>query len=156
MKYTIVLLLSLFLIVGCTEQKKEETGSTEEKGHANWLTDFDAGLAKAKETNKKVLVDFTGSDWCVWCIKLDDEVFSKKKFTDFADKNLVLVELDFPRKKAQDPEVRKKNQALLEKYKVEGFPTVLILDGDGKILKRTGYKKGGPDAYITHLQDVVK
>lgn len=119
-----------------------------------WLTDFDKAKAEAKEKNRPILVDFTGSDWCGWCIKLNKEVFSKEAFKNYAKDNLVLLELDFPRKKKLSDELKKQNEKLSKKYKVKGFPTILLLDAEGKVLARTGYQKGGPDAYVTHLKSL--
>ena len=120
-----------------------------------WREDFDQALATAKEQNKYVLVDFSGSDWCGWCIKLDKEVFSQPAFKDYAEKNLVLALLDFPRRKEQAEALKKRNADLLEKYGVEGFPTVLVLSPDGDVVGRTGYMPGGPEAYIKHVQKFI-
>jgi protein disulfide-isomerase len=120
-----------------------------------WTTDMDAALKQSEKTGKPILVDFSGSDWCGWCIKLDDEVFSKKAFIDFAKENLILVLLDFPRSKAMSAEQKKKNNALAKKYGVSGFPTVLILDSKGKVLLKTGYRRGGPAKYIEYLKAKV-
>ena len=79
----------------------------------NWLTDLPSAQAKAKSENKIVLLDFTGSDWCGWCIKFKKEALDTAEFRDYAAKNLVLMELDFPNKKAQSEEVKKANQSLL-------------------------------------------
>jgi thioredoxin-related protein len=120
-----------------------------------WLEDLDQGLQKAAKENKYVLVDFSGSDWCGWCIKLDEEVFSKTEFKDYAEKNLVLVLLDFPRRRELPREVRERNEQLLKKYGVRGFPTVLILNPKGEVIGRTGYRPGGPQAYIQHLEELI-
>ncbi len=120
-----------------------------------WLTDFDKAKEVAKKKNLPILADFTGSDWCGWCIKLDKEVFAKKEFLKYAEKNLVLLLVDFPRKKAQAGAVKKRNQELAEKYNVRGFPTVLLLDSEGKVLARTGYQKGGAGAYVKHVKKLV-
>jgi protein disulfide-isomerase len=117
-----------------------------------WQTDLPKAQAQAKKEGKLVVMDFTGSDWCPWCIKLHDEVFSKSDFTDYAKKNLVLVIVDFPRNKTQPEELKKANQALQEKYKIEGFPTVVVLDGDGKQVGELGYQPGGPKAFIASLK----
>src|SRR5574339_200746 len=93
-----------------------------------WHTDLAKAQAKAKAENKLVMLDFTGSDWCGWCIKLNKEVFSTDEFVEFAKKNLVLVEVDFPRKKAQSAEQKKANQALQSKYQIQGYPTLIVLD----------------------------
>ena len=79
---------------------------------SEWLTDLPKAQAQAKEEKKMVLLDFTGSDWCGWCIKLHNEVFSKPEFAEYARKNLVLVEVDFPRKKKLGAEQKKANEAL--------------------------------------------
>src|ERR1035437_10549951 len=85
----------------------------------NWLTDRPKAQAQAKTENKLVLIDFAGSDWCGWCIKLDKDTFSKPEFADYAKKNLVLVQLDFPNKKPQSDELKKANAALQKKYRSE-------------------------------------
>ena len=120
-----------------------------------WGTDYEAALRKAKEENKHVLLDFSGSDWCGWCIKLDEEVFSKKPFKDYAATDLVLVLVDFPRGKKQSDELKKQNEKLAEKYRIRGFPTVILLDSEGKLVGRTGYQQGGPEKYVKHLQELV-
>lgn len=94
-----------------------------------WSTDVEAAIAQAKKENKAVLVEFTGSDWCPPCIMMRKNVFSKKEFIDPASKNYVLVEVDVPKK---DKELAAKNTIVAEKYKIEGFPTVVLLNGDGK------------------------
>lgn len=120
-----------------------------------WGTDFEAAKALARAENKPILVDFTGSDWCIWCIKLRNEVFSKPVFQEYALNSLILLKVDFPRKTEQSPELKAHNQALAEKYGIRGFPTILILDGDGQVIERTGYRKGGVDKYVEHLQEII-
>lgn len=117
----------------------------------NWLTDVPKAQAQAKAEKKLVMLDFTGSDWCGWCIKLHNEVFSKPEFSEYAKKNLVLVEVDFPRKKAQTEQLKKANEALQEKYKIEGYPTIIVLDENGKKVGELGYQPGGPKAFIAEL-----
>lgn len=127
-----------------------------EATHGDWMTDFAAATAKAKQENKPLLVDFTGSDWCGWCIKLDNEVFSKKAFKEYAAENFVLVEIDFPsRKVKQSAELKAQNEALAEKYDIKGFPTILILDADGTVIEQTGYRRGGPQKYVEHLKEIL-
>ena len=117
-----------------------------------WETDFEKASAKAKAEGKHMLLDFSGSDWCGWCIKLDEQVFSKKAFKDYAEKELVLVLVDFPQSKPQSDALKKQNDALQKKYKIRGFPTVIILDSEGKQVAKTGYQAGGPEAYVAHLK----
>lgn len=122
-----------------------------------WLTDLPAAQAKAKAENKMVLMDFTGSDWCGWCMKFKKEVYSTPEFAEYAAKNLVLVELDFPHEKPQSEGLKKANAALKTKYNVRGFPTTVVLDGDGKKLKEfVGYQEGGPTAFIAQLEKLKK
>jgi thioredoxin-related protein len=131
-----------------------------------WQTDFAAAKAKAKAEKKLMLVDFTGSNWCGWCKMLVAEVFSKEAFKTEAPKKFVLVELDFPHDKKleqQSAALKKQNKELAAKYKIQGFPTILVMDADGKVVARTGYQRGGPEKYVKHLvkifdanEDVVK
>lgn len=123
--------------------------------HGEWLTDYDAALKASASKGKPVLIDFTGSDWCGWCIKLDREVFETREFRDYADSRLILLKLDFPRNKPQTAQEKAKNEALASKYGVEGFPTVLLVDSTGKVLKRTGYVPGGPEAFLKGISDVA-
>ena len=144
---------------GCAKTDKKKASKTEvvaKVSEAKWLTDFAAAKAQAKKENKHILIDFSGSDWCHWCVKLDDEVFSKKEFVEYADKNLVLVLADFPRNGNQSEALKKQNQELNNTYKVRGFPTVIILDSKGKKVSQLGYQPGGPEAYIKTLKSKLK
>lgn len=122
----------------------------------NWLTDLPKAQAQAKKENKLVMMDFTGSDWCGWGIKLHNEVFSKPEFSEYAKKNLVLVQVDFPRKKEQTTELKAANEALQEKYKIQGYPTIIVLNGEGKKAGELGYQPGGPKAFIAELDKLKK
>ncbi|MFO7822171.1 MAG: thioredoxin family protein [Lentisphaeria bacterium] len=122
-----------------------------------WTTDYAGGVKKAKAENKPVLLLFTGSDWCGWCIKLEGEVFSKPGFETYVRQNLVCVKADFPRKKKQSKEVKAQNRKLQKKYKIRGFPTVVLINPDNEeMINRTGYKKGGPEKYVEHLKELTK
>jgi protein disulfide-isomerase len=122
------------------------------RAELTWLTDLDEAKKVATKGNKKLLVDFTGSDWCGYCIKLHKEVFDTPEFEKFA-KDYVLVELDFPRRKEQPAAEKAKNQAAQKKYGVNGFPTVIIMNTSGKVLNRAeGYSPdSGPSAYLPQL-----
>ena len=114
-----------------------------------WGDDYKAALATAATENKRVLLDFTGSDWCGWCIRMRETTFDHPAFKEFANKNLVLVEIDFPQGKTLRPEVKKQNAALQEQYQVQGFPTLVLLDPQGKVIKQqSGYIPGGPAGFI--------
>jgi len=121
-----------------------------------WMTSYEQGQQEAKVNNKLVLLDFTGSDWCGWCILLDREVFSKPQFKEYASKNLVLVELDFPKTKPVADATRKQNIQLAQRYQIQGFPTIIVLNGDGQVVGEFGYMKGGPDAFIAALEKIRK
>lgn len=122
---------------------------------STWTTDFPAAQAQAKKENKLVVMNFTGSDWCSWCKKLHQEVFGTKEFGAYAKEKLVLVEVDFPNAKQQTAALKKANDALQEKFKAEGFPTIVVLNGDGKVLwRQVGYMAGGPEAWIGKLKSL--
>ena len=124
-------------------------------GGDGWMTDFEAAKAKAKAEGKPMLLDFTGSDWCGWCIKLDKEVFSQDAFKAYAAESLVLVELDFPNNKPISDELKAQNEALAEKYGIRGFPTIVILSPEGEKIDQTGYRRGGAEAYVEHLKEII-
>jgi len=126
------------------------------RAELNWLTNYDTAKAKAKTDNKLVLLDFTGSDWCIWCKRLNAEVFSQPQFQSYAAENLILVELDFPRTKEQSAALKKQNQQLAGSYQIEGFPTVIVLNSQGKMVGTLGYMEGGADAFIAALEKIRK
>jgi thioredoxin-related protein len=121
-----------------------------------WLTDLPKAQEQARAEKKLVMLDFTGSDWCGWCIKLNKEVFSQPDFAAYAQTNLVCVEVDFPTKKKLSAEQQKANDALAKKYNVEGYPTIIVLNADGKKVGELGYMKGGPKAFIAALEKLKK
>lgn len=109
---------------------------------ADWQTDYDQALQKAKAENKRVLLDFTGSDWCGPCIQLKQRAFSRPEFISYAETNLVLVEVDYPQRKKQSESLLKQNERLAKEYGIDekGFPTLVLLDPNGKIVREmSGY-----------------
>lgn len=124
---------------------------------SQWLTSLTEAQALAKKENKPVFVDFTGSDWCPGCIKMEKDVLSKSQFLAYAKTNLILVRLDFPLDKPQSPEMRKANEASQVNYKVDGYPTFLLLNPDGTVAwRQDGYLAGGPAAIIAALNKATK
>ena len=112
---------------------------------AIWMTDLDKAQAKAKEEHKLVLLDFTGSDWCPPCMALHKNVLTSAEFDKFAKENLVLVVVDFPREKVLTKDEKAVNAFLAKRFGVTGYPTVVVLDSEGKELqKKVGY--GGTSA----------
>ena len=124
-------------------------------GAAPWLTDFTKAQSQARTEKKAMLLNFTGSDWCGWCIRLQREVFSKPEFDEYARKNLVLVEVDFPKRKAQSDALLRANRALAQRFSVEGYPTLVVLDSAGKELGRLGYEPGGPKPFLARLSKMT-
>ncbi|MGE0707896.1 MAG: thioredoxin family protein [Planctomycetota bacterium] len=118
------------------------------KPEGDWKVRWEEATAEAKKTGKPILADFTGSDWCGWCIKLKDEVFATEEFVAWAKQNVILLELDFPARKPLPKELKEQNERLQKQYKIEGYPTILFLDADGKVLAQSGYLPGGPKAWI--------
>ena len=124
----------------------------------NWQTDFQQSLQTAKAENKPVILVFSGSDWCAPCMKLENEIWSSDEFKNYSAEHFVLYNADFPRKKKNQPDSEqvKTNKKLAEKYNHKGFfPLVVVLDGTGKVLGETGYKKLSPSEYIKHLETFV-
>ena len=123
-----------------------------------WTEDFEAAKQQAAKEGKLILMDFSGSDWCGWCKKMDEEVFTKDRFVREASKKFVLVSVDSPRDKSiLSALARKQNSALAEKYEVRGYPTVVIVDPDGKEVKRhSGYRAGGPNGYLKYLRELTR
>ncbi len=118
-----------------------------------WMTDVPKAIEKAKTENKLVLLDFTGSDWCPPCKALHKNVLTSSEFESYAAKNLILVEVDFPRQKEQTDDLKKANKALAKKYKIEGYPTVILLTAEGKELsKDVGYGGAKPGEFIAKLE----
>ena len=138
-----------------TETEKNTAKPEIQKAPA-WLTRFGEAQEIARKEKNVIFVNFTGSDWCPWCVRLHDEVLKKPSFLDYAGKNLVLLMVDFPRRKSQTKEQQQANQALAEKYGIRGFPTILLLNPDGSVIARTGYRRGGADSYVQHLKKLLK
>lgn len=119
------------------------------------MTDYDEALATARARNKPVLLDFTGSDWCGGCMLLDQEVFSTRAFKEYAEKNLVLLKVDFPMDRRLPRKVQEQNEKLRSKFAVVGFPTIIVLSPDGRKIGRTmGYADGGPAAFIAAIEKI--
>ena len=119
-----------------------------------WTEDYEKAVEKAKTEKKNLLLDFTGSDWCGFCMALDKEVFETPKFKTWAHKNVVLVTVDFPHNKQQTAKVKAQNADLKTKFMNSGgYPTIVVIDPDGKVLvRKTGYSPGsGPQAYLDAL-----
>jgi thioredoxin-related protein len=146
----------IFLFLpGCSRSKPKIVPLT--PAESTWVNDYKKAQQEATANHKFLLLDFTGSDWCGWCRKFDKEILSQPQFKDYARENLVLVEVDFPRAKPQSVELRKQNLELARQYQVQGFPTIVVLNGNGeKLWQYDGYFPGGPDAFVAELEKLRK
>jgi thioredoxin-related protein len=129
----------------------------------NWQTDVNKAIALSNKTKKPMLLFFTGSDWCGWCIRLQNEVFKKPEFAKWAKENVILVELDYPRRVAQSDQIKKQNAELQQAFGIQGYPTIWFANAtvkDGKPnfkgLGSTGYVAGGPAAWLAVANGIVK
>ena len=120
-----------------------------------WVNEFDKAKQTAATEGKDLLMDFTGSDWCSWCIKLHKEVFDLEAFKAAAPKNFVLVELDYPRDKSKlSKEVQEQNAKLKTQFAIQGYPAIVLADSTGRPYAQTGYQPGGADVYLKHLDEL--
>ncbi len=164
MKRSLPLLFLACFLSACSSQSPDTSSTvptepvsekkTKVRSAAVWTTDYAEALRRAKDDGKLVMLDFTGSDWCGWCMRLDKEVFSTQEFKDYAAENLVLVKLDFPRNLTQSEAVKQQNNELLRKFGVRGFPTIVMLDATGNQVSQLGYQPGGPGPFIDQLKQL--
>lgn len=128
-----------------------------------WHTNMDEAIKLSEKQKKPLLLFFTGSDWCGWCIRLQKEVLKTPEFAEWAKKNVILVELDFPRRTAQDLTVKQQNAGLAKAFSVKGYPTVWLTnatkDKEGKVsfqaLGSTGYVAGGPTPWLDKANGIL-
>ncbi len=128
-----------------------------------WETNINKAIVESNKTKKPLFLFFTGSDWCGWCIRLQKEVFRTPEFSAWADKNVILVELDYPRATAQSEEIKKQNAGLQQAFGIQGYPTVWLVNADVKDgkpnfqqLGKTGYVAGGPRTWIAGADEILK
>lgn len=165
MKYLIIVAVAVVGVGAVLLATQKEKGKNPQAAsHADlqadgaWLTDFKKAQEQAKASNKLLFLEFTGSDWCPPCRQFKQQILSTSEFLQYAGKNFVLVELDFPRARVQAPEVAQQNQGLAQRFRVEVFPTVIILNSDGKKLREfAGFDpKARPAGYIAALEKVPR
>jgi thioredoxin-related protein len=137
-----------------TVRSRAKPAASPSASDSDWNTDYRSALARAETERRYVFLFFTGSDWCGWCKRLDEEILSTQEFRSHAAEKLILVKLDFPRHTEQSEELRKQNGALARRYRISGYPTVIILDPTGRAVKSLGYQEGGPGPFIEALRSV--
>jgi protein disulfide-isomerase len=150
MKKTLIL---LFFVLGSMAVQAQEQV---------WYSDMQKAVEASKKTNKPLMLFFTGSDWCGWCMRLQKEVFKTPEFTQWAKDNVILVELDFPRRSPQQPEIQQQNQQLAQFFQITGYPTVWFVNASKKDkqisfdqLGKTGYVAGGPAAWLDGANKII-
>lgn len=148
----IITVLVMLISTACAQNKNENKKSIDS---LKWLTNLEEAQAISREKEIPIFVDFTGSDWCGWCIKLRDEVFSKDEFIQFAQENLVLLELDFPKNIKQSKETKAYNENLARRFGIRGLPTILLVNSKGEEIARTGYQYGGAENYVDHIKELL-
>ena len=148
------ILIVALLILGATTVEAQEL---------KWETNMEQASQIAIKTKKPLLMFFTGSDWCGWCIRLQNEVLKKPEFAAWAKENVVLLELDYPRRTPQLPEIQKQNMELQQMFEVRGYPTIWLANPskkDGKTnlekLGSTGYVAGGPEKWLETANQILK
>lgn len=121
-----------------------------------WMTNETEAMEESLATNRPVLMFFTGSDWCVWSQKMEDEIFNTPEFASYARDHLVLLKLAFPRS-YQLPEAQiKHNRALQKKYDISGYPAIVVTDNQGRIIGRLSYRDGGPQPFLGELSKMIE
>lgn len=130
--------------------------AAESKGAIRWLTNYEEAVKQARSASQPMVLFFTGSDWCGWCNKLDEEVFDTKDFADSAGNKFIFVKLDFPLYSAQDPQLKAQNKQLQQKFDVRSYPTVILFDAQqNQQIGITGYRAGGGKQYGAHLSKML-
>lgn len=157
-----ILILVTFILCSFAIQAQGSTGKNQAK-QLTWQTDIKKAISISNKTNKPLLLFFTGSDWCGWCIRLQKEVLLTPEFAVWANKNVVLVELDFPRNKPQLEDIKIQNNSLQQTFNIQGFPTIYFATATIKNGKpsytgigNTGYVAGGPKAWLAGADEILK
>lgn len=128
----------------------------DEKKELTWMTDYNDAIALSKKEAKPIFLYFSGSDWCSWCYRMDDEILKSPDFIKLVGNKFIFVLIDFPIYKALDAKLIKQNEELKEKYNVRGFPTIILLDADQTQIAQLNYREGGGKAYADYLLKILK
>jgi protein disulfide-isomerase len=149
----------ILLAVSCqmnsanSENKENFAAENIQRTDKLWFTDVDRALMASKNTGKSIFVFFTGKDWCSWCRKLDRQILVEKDFIDYANENLILLELDFPKGKRDLPQ---RQIELARKFQIRSYPTVILMDAYKNEIGRTGYQAMSPIQYTEHINSIIK
>ncbi len=154
MRWRLFILIALLLGSGLIYLKFGQTTTT--LTYDGWERDFDKALSQATEEDKYILLNFGGSDWCLGCAILDEDVFSKPLFKSYAQENLICAVADFPRRTTLPKEEREQNQKLKQKYNVIGVPTVILLNSEGKLVAEPDYQLEKAAEYVEYLKEMIR
>lgn len=143
----------LFLILAVNSSVQLEASSNQ--NNINWLTSYEQAVGQSKSTSKPILVFFTGSDWCGWCNRLEEEVFHTPEFASLSGDKFVFVRIDFPLYTPLSPELSAQNKQLKKRFDIRSFPTIVILDPQEQSIGTTGYRAGGGRQYASHLDKII-
>ena len=158
MKKTSLFIILVVAVLGTTLYNRFQSAVSPAQEAAvsqlDWLTDFNTAQARSQAENKLTLINFTGSDWCPPCMRLRKEVFSQPEFATYAQEKLVLLDVDFPRRKQLSPEQQAANESLARKFGIDSFPTIVMLNPDGKVIGQLGYSPGGPNAFTAKIDQM--
>jgi protein disulfide-isomerase len=141
------------VVDGQAESVIQQTGYQQNIADPVWHDTFATAVSEAQMNDKLILADFTGSDWCHWCVKLKQDVFSTPEFKTWANDNVVLLELDYPRKGSQSAAIKQQNEMLKSRYNISSYPTVLILDAAGNVHAKMGYEQGKTPAQWVQIAE---
>jgi thiol:disulfide interchange protein len=159
MKPSFALLALTALLFGCSENSGSPSKANPTKNSAeqsNVVPKLATALAQAKQEKKFVFLDFTGSDWCAPCQQMERFIFATPRFEEFAQKYLVILKLDFPQKEKLPEAEQQMNDALQEQFHVEAFPTLILLDADGKLVWQADEAPPSLGALLASLEEVVE
>ena len=149
-------MFSIRLLSGIVILLTAVLGAAETPAPAKWSEDYLQARKEAAAVKKPILLFFTGSDWCPPCMRLEKTVFSQKAFDRFAATGkVILFKADYPRSRRQDPRISAQNRQLLQVYNIQGYPTVILADDSGREFARTGFRTGGAEKYIRHLEELL-
>lgn len=135
---------------------QQANGNKQQEQKLTWTTNYEEAASQAQQGNKYLFLFFTGSDWCGWCKKFDNEVLSSPEFAESVGSRFVFVAIDFPMNKTLPEDLQKQNADLKKKYGVTGYPTVVILDSSQNFIAETGYRPGGGKAYADYLLQLIQ
>lgn len=121
-----------------------------------WYTNYSQAVQEAQKNHLPILLFFTGSDWCGWCKKMHQEVFSSPDFIQSAGRSFVFVDIDFPMNKQLPADITQQNAQLKQKFGITGYPTIVVLDPNQNFIAESGYRSGGGKAYADYLNQLVQ